>query len=286
MLFGTLLLDTWRVLRSIYERGSNPLSFSVLFGGTAYVLVDNVAAAEEHTNVLCAEVSDPLTNNHMLFETMIDLLLRYDLKTFDMEDDFDTDEEYEYVSSVGNILPLLANCIDHEVNDGSFTSVVIKGFCGLSIFKKFKSINLISKLLVIWFRRLSREKCDVYNSLVQLFTSYTFYIRSNSSTLGKCYVPIPRVIEENDLTTKFVIKIDEVNSTLINLSRGVLFENEKMTANAHGVLASKTLDYLLGEGQPYTAMSVDILYRLKIDFDNDNELVNILGPKLLRAVKH
>jgi len=212
--------------------------------------------------------------------------LRYDLKTFDIQDNLDTDEECEDVFSVCNILPLLANSIDYEVNDSSFKSVVIKGFCDLLIFKKVKSIKLISKLLIIWFRRLSREKFNIYNNLVQFFTSYMFYIPSSSSTLAKCYVPILRVIEENDLTTKLDIKMDEVNSTLINLSRGVLFRNEKMAVNAHGELASNILDYLLDEDQPYTAMLVDTLYKLEIDFDSDNELVNTLSPKLLRVVKH
>lgn len=250
-----------------------------------YMLVCNVAA-KEHMHILCAEIANPLTNKHMLFKIMFDLFLRYDLKMFGMQDNLDTDEEFEEVFSVSNIIQFLANCIDYEVDDSSFKSVLIKGFCDLLIFKKVKSINLISKLLIIWFRRLTRETFNIYNNLVQFFTSYMFYIRSSSKTLAKCYVPILRDIETNDLNTKFDIKMDEVNSTLINLSRGILFKNENMSVNAHGELASNILDYLLDENQSYTIMLVDTLCKLELDFDNNNELVNTLGPKLLRVIKH
>lgn len=253
---------------------------------TPYTLVNNVVAAKEHMDILCAEISNPLTNKHMLIKIMFDLFLYYDLETFEITDNLDTDEEFEGFFSVNNILLLLANCIDYEVDDMSFKSVVVKGFCDLFIFKKVESIKLISKLLIIWFRRLSRETFNIYNNLVKFFTTYMFYIRSSSSMLAKCYVPILREIEENDLTTKLDIKMDEVNSTLINLSRGVLFNNEKMAVNAHGELAGNILDYLLDTDHSYTAMLVVTLCKLELDFYSDDELINTLGPKLLKIIKH
>jgi len=113
-----------------------------------------------------------------------------------------------------------------------------------------------------------------------------FYIDSSSSALAMCYVPVLKEIHEYDLVEKLDIKIDEVNSTLMNLTRGLMYKNEKKAINAHGELACYILDYLLDEHQPYTAMLVDTLYKLEIDFDNNNELVNTIGPKLLRVIKY
>ncbi|CAI6344447.1 unnamed protein product [Macrosiphum euphorbiae] len=251
-----------------------------------YLLLNNVPAAKVHMNTLCGEIAKPMTDRHLLFKIMFELFLRYDLKTFDMNDDLDTDEEYEDDFCVDNILPLLVNCIDYNVNDSSFKSVVVKGFCDLLIFKKVKSISLLSKLLLIWFKRLSRETFNIYNRLVKFFTSYVFYIDSSSSALAMCYVPVLKEIHEYDLGEKLGIKIDEVNSTLMNLTRGLMYKNEKKAINAHGELACYILDYLLDENHPYTAMLVDTLYKLEIDFDNNDELVNTIGPKLLRVIKY
>ncbi|XP_029343071.1 condensin complex subunit 3 [Acyrthosiphon pisum] len=251
-----------------------------------YLLVNNVPAAKVHMNTLCSEIARPMTDRHLLFKIMFELFMRYDLKTFDMNDDLDTDEEYEDDFSVDNILPLLVNCIDYNVDDSSFKSVVVKGFCDLLIFKKVKSINLLSKLLLIWFKRLSRETFSIYNHLVKFFTSYVFYIDSSSSALAMCYVPVLKEIYEYNLAEKLGIKIDEVNSTLMNLTRGLMYKNEKKAINAHGELACYILDYLLDENQPFTAMLVDTLYKLEIDFDNNDKLVNTIGPKLLRVIKY
>jgi len=65
-----------------------------------------------------------------------------------------------------------------------------------------------------------------------------------------------------------------------------MYKNEKKAINAHGELACYILDYLLDENQPYTAMLIDTLYKLEIDFDNNEELVNTIGPKLLSVIKY
>jgi len=251
-----------------------------------YLLVNNVHAAKEHMTTLCAEIAKPMTDRDLLFKIMFEVFMRYDLKTFDMNDDLDTDEEYESDFSVDNILPLLVNCIDYDLDDSSFKSVLVKGFCDLLIFKKVKSINLLSKLLILWFKRLTRKAFNTYNHLVKFFTSYVFYIDSSSIALAMCYVPVLKEIDEYNLAEKLDIKMDEVNSTLINLTRGLMYKNEKKAINAHGELACYILDYLLDENQPYTAMLVDTLYKLEIDFDNNNELVNTIGPKLTRVIKY
>ncbi|XP_022164727.1 condensin complex subunit 3 [Myzus persicae] len=251
-----------------------------------YLLVNNISAAKEHMNTLCSEIAKPMTDRHLLFQIMFELFMRYDLKTFDMNEDLDTDEEYEDDFCVDNILPLLVNCIDYEIDDSSFKSVVLKGFCDLLIFSKVKSINLLSKLLIIWFKRLTRDTFSIYNHLVKFFTSYVFYIDSSSSVLAMCYVPVLKEINDYNLGEALDIKIDEVNSTLINLTRGLMYKNQKKAVNAHGELACYILDYLLEEDQPYMAMLVDTLYKLEIDFDNSNGLVNSIGPKLLRVIKY
>jgi len=251
-----------------------------------YLLLNNVPAAQVHMNTLCSEIEKPMTDKHLLFKIMFELFMRYDLKTFNINDDLDTDEVYEEDLSVENILPLLVNYLNYDVDDSSFMSVVVKGFCDLLIFKKVKSISLLSKLLLIWFKRLSRETFSIYNHLVKFFTSYVFYIDSSSSALAMCYVSVLKKIDEHTLTDKLGIKMDEVNSTLMNLTRGHMYKNEKKAINAHGELACYILDYLLEENQPYTAMLVDTLYKLEIDFDNNDELVNTIGPKLLRVIKY
>jgi len=251
-----------------------------------YLMVNNIPAAKEHMNTLCSEIAKPMTDRHLLFQIMFELFLRYDLNTFDMNDNLDTDEEYEDDFCVDNILPLLVNCIDYEIDDSSFKSVVLKGFCDLLIFQKVKSINLLSKLLIIWFKRLTRNTFSICNYLVKFFTSYVFYINSSSSALAMCYVPVLKEINEHKLDEVLDIKIGEVNSTLMNLTRGLMYKNEKKAINAHGELACHILDYLLDENQPYTAMLVDTLYKLEIDFNNNDELVNTIGPKLLRVIKY
>ncbi|KAL4120986.1 hypothetical protein QTP88_013577 [Uroleucon formosanum] len=251
-----------------------------------YLLVNNVPAAKIHMNTLCSEIAKPMTDRHLLFKIMFELIMRYDLKTFDMNENLDTDEEYEEDFCVDNILPLLVNCINYDFDDSSFKSVVVKGFCDLLIFKKVKSITLLYKLLIIWFKRLSRETFSIYNHLVKFFTSYVFYIDSSSSALAMCYVPVLKEIDEYNLVDKLGIKIDEVNSTLMNLTRGLMYKNEKKAINAHGELACYILDYLLDKNQPYTSMLVDTLYKLEIDFDNNDELVNTIGPKLLLVIKY
>lgn len=251
-----------------------------------YLLADNVAAAKEHMNTLCGEISNPLTNRHLVFKIMFELFLRYDLNAFNMNDDLDTNEVSGDHFSADSVLSLLANCIDYEVNDNCFKSVVVQGFCNLLLFKKVKSINLLSKLLIIWFKRVSRETYNTYNDLVKFFTCYVFYVPSSSSSLAKCYVQILKMIDENDLVTKLDIKLEEVNSTLINLTRGLMFNSEKLAINSHGELASYILDYLLDDDQPFTAMLVDTLYKLEINFDLDDELVSTLGPKLIQVIKH
>ncbi|XP_050423746.1 uncharacterized protein LOC126835297 [Adelges cooleyi] len=249
-----------------------------------YLLANNPNAAKQHISTLCSEISNPLTDRRLVFKIMFELFLRYDLKTFDMKENLDTDEVYDDVFYIDNVLPLLASCIDYDVDDNSFKSVVVKGFCNLLIFEKVRSINLLSKLLIIWFKRMTRESFNVSNDLVQFFTSYVFYIRSSSSTLAKCYVPVFKEINEHNLTTELGINPEEVNSTLINITRGLMFKNEKMAINAHSELASYILDYLL-EDQPYTAMLVDTLYKLELDFDSDKELTNKLSIKVNRLIK-
>jgi len=251
-----------------------------------YLLLNNIDAAKEHMNTLCAEIAKPMTDRHMLFKIMFELFMRYDLKTFDMNDDLDTDEEYEEDFSVDNILPLLVNCIDYDLDDSSFKSVVVKGFCDLLLFKKVKSVGLLSKLLILWFKRLKREAFNIYNHLVTFFTSYAFYIDSSSIAFAMSYVTVLKEIDECNLAEKLDIEMDEVNATLINLTRGLMYKNEKKAINAHGELACYILDYLLDENQPYTAMLVDTLYKLEIDFDNNNTVVNSIGPKLTRVIKY
>lgn len=251
-----------------------------------YLLANNVAAAKEHMNTLCSEISNPRTNRHLVFKIMFELFLRYNLSTFNMNDDLDTNEVPGDHFSADSVLSLLANCIDYEVNDSCFKSVVIQGFCNLLLFKKVKSINLLSKLLIIWFKRISRETYNIYNDLVKFFTCYVFYVRSSSSSLAKCYVQVLKMIDEHDLITKLDIKLEEVNSTLINLTRGLMFNSEEMAINSHGELASYILDYLLDDDQPYTAMLVDTLYKLEMNLDQDDELVIKLGPKLVQVIKH
>ncbi|CAI6362346.1 unnamed protein product [Macrosiphum euphorbiae] len=90
-----------------------------------YLLVNNVSAAKEHMITLCSEIAKPMTDRHLLFKIMFELFMRCDLKTFDMNDDLDTDEEYEGDLSVDNILPLLVTCIDYDVDDSSFKSVIV-----------------------------------------------------------------------------------------------------------------------------------------------------------------
>lgn len=251
-----------------------------------YMLNNNVNAAKEYlSTTLCSEVSNNFTNRHLIFQIMFEVLLRYDFKHFGLNDDLDTNEEYEEFFSIENMLPLLVECIDYNVDDNSFKSVLVKGFCDLLTFHKVKSINLVSKLLIIWFRPLTYETFNVYNSLVQFFTTYVFYIRTSSSTLAKCYVPVLKEIANNNLSKNLCIRVDEVNSTLINLIRGLMYKNEFMAINAHGELAGYIFDYLLEEDQSYTAMLVDTLYKLEINFDND-ELIITLGPKLMRVIKH
>lgn len=251
-----------------------------------YLLVNNAPAAKIHMDTLCGEIAKPMTDRHLLFKIMFELFMRYDLKTFDMNENLDTNEEYGEDFSIDNILPLLVNCIDYDVDDSSFKSVVVKGFCDLLIFKKVKSITLLYKLLIIWFKRLSRETLSIYNHLVKFFTSYVFYIDSSSSSLAMCYIPLLKEIDEYNLVDKLGIKIDEVNSTLMNLTRGLMYKNQKKAINAHGKLACYILDYLLDENQPYTSMLVDTLYKLEIDFDNNDKLVNTIGPKLLLVIKY
>lgn len=250
-----------------------------------YILANNAIAAKEHLTTLCSEISKPLTDRHLLFKIMFEVFLRYDLKIFDINDDLDTNEEYTDVFGVENILPLLANCIDYEVVDSCFKLVVIKGFCELLLFKKVNSINLLTKLLIIWFRR---SPCEVLinSTLVQFFTSYVFHINTSSSTLAKCYVPMLKEIQEHDLASKLNIKLDEVNLTLINTTRGFFYKNEEFAINAHVELACYILDYLIDKDQSYTDMLVDTIYKLEIGFDGNDKLVQILGPKLLLVIEH
>lgn len=250
-----------------------------------YMLANNAVAAKEHMTTLCSEVSKPMTDRHLLFQIMFEVFLRYDLKTFDINDNLDTNEEYNDVFGVESILPLLVNCIDYEVVDSSFKLDVIKGFCELLLFKKVNSINLLTKLLIIWFRRSPCEML-INSTMVQFFTSYVFNINTSSSTLAKCYVPMLKEIQEHDLASKLSIKLDEVNLTLINITRGLFYQNEKFAINAHGELASNILDYLIDKDQTYTDILVDTVYKLEIDFDSDDKLVQILGPKLMLVIEH
>lgn len=252
-----------------------------------YLLANNVNAAKEHLNTtFCSEIANNFTNRHLIFQIMFELLLRYDFKSFGLNDDLDTNEEFEDFFSIENMLPLLVNCIDYNVDDSSFKSVLVKGFCDLLTFQKVKSIELLSKLLIIWFRPLTLETFNVYNYLVKFFTTYVFYFNKSSCELAKSYVPVLKKIEKHKLSKSLDIKVDEVNSTLINLIRGLMYKNELMAINAHGELAGYILDYLLEEDQPYTAMLVDTLFKLEIEFDNDDELIITLGPKLMRVIKH
>ncbi|XP_050522622.1 condensin complex subunit 3 [Daktulosphaira vitifoliae] len=249
-----------------------------------FLLANNPNAAKEHIATLCAEISNSSTDRRLIFRIIFELFLCYDLKTFGIEKNLDIYEEYDDVFYISNVLPLLASCIDYDVDDNSFKSVVVKGFCDLLIFKKVKSINLLSKLLIIWFKRVTRESFNISNDLVQFFTSYVFYIRSSSSTLSKCYVPVFKEIDEHNLIAKLGINPEEVNSTLINITRGLMFKNEKMAINAHSELAGYIMEYLMEE-QPYSAMLVDTLCKLEIIFDNDEEQSNVLSTKVNRLIK-
>ncbi|XP_025414250.1 condensin complex subunit 3 [Sipha flava] len=252
-----------------------------------YMLNNNVNAAKEFlSTALCSEVSNHFTNRHLMFQIMFEVLLCYDFKKLGLNDDLDTNKDYEDFFSIEDMLPLLVECIDYDVDDNSFKSVLVKGFCDLLTFQKVKSINLISKLLIIWFRPLTHETFNLYSNLVQFFTTYVFYIRTSSSTLAKCYVPVLREIANHNLSKSLFIRVDEVNSTLINLIRGLIYKNESTAINAHGELAGYIFDYLLEEDQSYTPMLVDTLFKLEINFDYDNELITTLGPKLMRVIKH
>lgn len=250
-----------------------------------YLLLNNLDAAKVHIFTLFNEISSPMTNKHLLFQLLFELLLTYGLKTFDINGDMDTKQNYGDDFTVENILPLLADSIDYEVDDNSFKSVIIEGFCNLLVFKRIESINLISKFLILWFRRLTNETFNIYHTLMKYFTTYMFHINSSSSTIAKCYVPVLKQLAENKLTDKLIIDLNEMNMTLINLSQGIIFRDEKMAINAHCELAGYILDYLL-EDQPYTTMLVDTLHKLKIDFEYDNEWLNMLTPKVKRVIKH
>lgn len=254
---------------------------------TPHMLVNGLVTAQEYITLLCGELAFPLTDKRLVLEIMFELILRYDVKVFGMNEDLDTgegDEKHVYFS-VGSVLPLLVSCIDYEVDDNNFKSVVVKGFCNLLTFKKIKSINLISKLMILWFRRATHESSNLHTALAKYFTTFVFYTRSSSSTLAKCYVPALKEIDENDMITKLDFKVDELNTAFINLTEGLMFKDEKTAINAHGELAGYILDYLLDE-QPYTNMLVDTLYKLNLHFDGDNDLINTLRPKLLRVIKH
>lgn len=251
-----------------------------------YLLTNNVAAAKEHMTTLCAEIANPLSDRHLMFEILFELFIRYDVKTFDLNDDLDVEVEHEDVFSVDSILSLLADCIDYEIDDSSIKLIVLEGLCDLLVFEKIKSINLLTKLLIIWFRHSTQNIYNVQTSLTKFFSTYVFYINSSSNTLAKCYVPVLEEIKEYNLTTKLNIRLDEMNSTLINLIGGLMFCDTNTAINAHGELAGYIFDYLLVEDQTYTSMLVDTLCKLTIYFDNDIDLINVLGPKLLRVIKH
>ncbi|VVC30497.1 Armadillo-type fold,Armadillo-like helical,Nuclear condensin complex subunit 3, C-terminal [Cinara cedri] len=252
-----------------------------------YLLVNNLDTAKVHIFTLFREISRPMTNKHLLLQILFELLLTYGLKSFDISDDIDADHDYDDDFTVENILPLLADSVDYEVNDRSFKSVIVEGFCNLIVFKKVESINVISKFLIIWFKRLTHETFNVYHILMKCFTTYMFNIHSSSSTIAKCYVPIFKQIEEHKLIEKLGIDLDEMNTTLINLCQGIIFKDEKMANNAHGELAGYILDYLLDEDQPYTTILVNTLHKLQIDFECENELLKkTLIPKLKRVIKH
>lgn len=251
-----------------------------------YLLLNNLDAAKIHLSTLFHEISSPMTNKHLLLQILFELLLTYGPKSFDISDDIDTKQDYADDFTVKNILPLLADSIDYEVDDSSFKSVIIEGFCNLMIFKKVDSIHLISKFLIIWFRRLTRTTFNIYNVLMKYFITYMFRIRSSSSTIAKCYVPIFKQIAEHNLTEKLIIDLNEMNITLINLCQGVIFRDEKLAINAHCELAGYILDYLLDEDHPYTTILVDTLHKLDINFECDNEFLNLLIPKLKRVIKH
>lgn len=248
-------------------------------------LLNNVTAAKQHIITLCGEIANPLTNRHLIFDIMFKLLLRYDLKTFDMNIDLDilVDEDN---FSINSVLPMLVNAIDYTFDDSSFKSVVVKGFCQLLLYEKVKSINLLSKLLIIWNKRVTHETFNIYNYVVRFITSYSFFIRSSSTLFAKCYVPLLMHIDEHDLLEKLNIKLCDVNSTILNLTRGIMYENEKEAINAHNELAGYILDYLLDENQPFTTALVDTLCKLDINFNNIDELVKTLRPKLTRVIKH
>lgn len=252
---------------------------------TPYLLVNDVTAAKTHVINLCDLIVNPAADKHKLFKILFELIMRYGLKTFNMNENLDSDEEDNEYFASDKILPLLVNSIDYEVDDNSFKSVIVKEFCNLLIFEKIKSIKLLSKLFIIWFKRLSCDSFNLSNYLVQFFTSYVFYFRSSSSTLAKCYVPILKEIDEQDLINNLGINLKEMNSTLINTTRGLMYRNEKLSINAHGELAGYIFDYLLDEDQPYTAMLIDTLHKLEIDFEDD-QVINELSPKLRHVIKH
>jgi len=250
-----------------------------------YLLLDK-QAAKEHIITLCAEISNPLSNRFILFNTLFELILRYDAKTFNINKYLDTDEECENVYSVQNILTLLANSIDYDIDDQSFKAVVVEGFCNLLIFDKVNSVNLLAKLLILWFKPVSYETVNLCSNLVKFFTTYSFLFRSSSTMYTKCYVPVLRMMYEYDLVNKCGINLNEVNCTLMNLSQGLMFKNIKHAINAHSELAGYIFDYLLDEDQPYTTILMDTLFKLNIDFESDIGLVKTLGPKLKRVITH
>lgn len=254
---------------------------------TPYLLLNNVNAAKLHlSTTICSEIANSFTNRHLIFQTMFELLLRYDFKAFGLNTNLDTNEENVEFICIENMLPILVNCIDYNIDDNSFKSVLVTGFCDLLFFQKVTSIELLSKLLILWFKPITLETFNVFNGLVIFFTSYVFYLNTSSSSLAKSYVPVLREIAKHNLVTSLGIKVDEVNSTLINLIRGLMYKNEFKAINAHGELAGYIFDYLLEEDQPYTAMLVDTLFKLEIDFDNNDELITSLGPKLMQVIKY
>ncbi|VVC28861.1 Armadillo-like helical,Nuclear condensin complex subunit 3, C-terminal domain [Cinara cedri] len=193
---------------------------------TPYLMVNNLNAAKFHINTIFFEISSPMTDMHLMLQILFELFLTYGLKSFDISDDIDADLICDDDFTGENILPLLADSVDFEIDDSSYKTVIVESFCNLIVFQEFKSIYVISKFLIIWFKGLTSETFNVYQTLMKFFTTYMFHIPSSSSTIAKCYVPVLKQIAKHKLINKLSIDLNEMNTTLLNLCQGTIFRDE------------------------------------------------------------
>lgn len=236
----------------------------------------DVVAARSLLCILCAEMGKPLNDKHFLFKTMFKLFLRYEFKELEKNKN----------NEIQNILEYVVNFIDYYLDDSSYKSIIVKGYCDLLLVKKFKSTSLLTKLMILWARKVSCETLNTNAILNTFFSSFAHTIDISSSELAKCYVPFLKEIDDQNLVKRLDIAVDTVNSNLIEMTQGLMYKYKKGDINAHTELACYILDYLLDENQPYTAMLLKTLNKLKIDFDNNIELASSIDSKLLCVIEH